>query len=171
MGLGLASLFLLDNNAEEKEDSNSFFQNIKGNYEKRIRELSSPEKVFEYFASDKRGSKVHECFMTPSDFLRSISPFSVNHPMNEQTNQLNEKYLQNILQVIDVNGDGLISFEEFLLLTGLLSIPQKHASIAFRFFDEDGNDELDKKEFSKFLNFIQQSNPLHQFERTSVIHK
>lgn len=43
-----------------------------GNYENRLRELSSPEKVFEYFASVQRDG---EWFMTPDDFFRAITPF------------------------------------------------------------------------------------------------
>lgn len=45
-------------------------------YENRIRQFSTPDKVFRYFAtiqvatSDDR----HEIFMTPTDFLTSMTP-------------------------------------------------------------------------------------------------
>merc|ERR1719187_2089777 len=45
-------------------------------YENRIRQYSTPDKVFRYFATyklvDDRGNS--EVMMTPLDFLRSISP-------------------------------------------------------------------------------------------------
>ena len=45
-------------------------------YENRIRQYSTPDKVFRYFATfklvDEKGN--HEIMMTPLDFLRSISP-------------------------------------------------------------------------------------------------
>jgi calcium uptake protein 1, mitochondrial len=150
------------NKNDDKVTNSDFFESIKGNYEKRIREMSSPEKVFEYFASDKRGPKLYDCFMTPADFIRSISPFSRDAVYLKQ----NDKYLSNILSVIDMNGDGLISFNEFILLTALLSIPSKYASIAFRLFDADGSGSLDRSEFMQFLKLIQQSNPLAASQRT-----
>lgn len=44
-----------------------------GNYENRIREMSNPEKVFQYFASVQRDK---EWFMTPQDFARSLTPYN-----------------------------------------------------------------------------------------------
>ena len=48
-------------------------------YENRIRQYSTPDKIFRYFATLKvtaehgEGEK-SEIFMTPDDFLRSITP-------------------------------------------------------------------------------------------------
>ncbi len=43
-----------------------------GKYENRIREFSTPEKIFDYFASvTKRGER----FMNVTDFLRAITPY------------------------------------------------------------------------------------------------
>ena len=40
-------------------------------YENRIRDYSTPDKIFRYFATLKVDSEV---FMTPEDFVRSITP-------------------------------------------------------------------------------------------------
>lgn len=44
-------------------------------YENRIRTYSTPDKIFRYFATVKINSlQGTEIFMTPDDFLRSITP-------------------------------------------------------------------------------------------------
>lgn len=48
-------------------------------YENRIRQYSTPDKVFRYFATlqlQGSPSDQHEIYMTPEDFLRSITPGS-----------------------------------------------------------------------------------------------
>lgn len=55
----------------------SFWQIIE--YENRIRHFSTPDKVFRYFATLQvthlhNGQETHEVFMTPDDFLRSMTP-------------------------------------------------------------------------------------------------
>lgn len=45
-------------------------------YENRIRDYSTPDKIFRYFATLKVYVDSHEAevFMTPDDFVRSITP-------------------------------------------------------------------------------------------------
>lgn len=46
-------------------------------YENRIRQFSTPDKVFRYFATLEVINPVngsHEVLMTPDDFLRSLTP-------------------------------------------------------------------------------------------------
>ena len=45
-------------------------------YENRIRQYSTPDKVFRYFASLKvvHVGEDNEVFMTPEDFVRSLTP-------------------------------------------------------------------------------------------------
>ena len=44
-------------------------------YENRIRAYSTPDKIFRYFATLKvHSSGEWEVFMTPEDFVRSITP-------------------------------------------------------------------------------------------------
>jgi hypothetical protein len=99
-------------------------------YEKRIRDLSSPEKIFEYFST--RGS-THDGFqMTPADIMRSVVPVyppygseiiragslpgepSPRVPQQEST----------FFTAFDVDRSGGISFNEWLLFEALLSIPE-----------------------------------------------
>lgn len=50
-------------------------------YENRIRDYSTPDKIFRYFATLKVDSEV---FMTPEDFVRSITP-GMKQPEGERT--------------------------------------------------------------------------------------
>lgn len=44
-------------------------------YENRMRHYSTPDKVFRYFATlQVTSNDMHEVFMTPDDFLRSMTP-------------------------------------------------------------------------------------------------
>lgn len=46
-------------------------------YENRIRQYSTPDKVFRYFATLQvahPSGENHEVYMTPDDFLRSMTP-------------------------------------------------------------------------------------------------
>ena len=43
-------------------------------YENRIRAFSTPDKIFRYFASYREVGGAAEIYMTPADFLRSITP-------------------------------------------------------------------------------------------------
>ena len=51
-------------------------------YENRIRQYSTPDKVFRYFASLKvvHIGEDNEVFMTPEDFVRSLTPGKVQPP-------------------------------------------------------------------------------------------
>jgi len=65
--------------------NNLIFQIIE--YENRIRHFSTPDKVFRYFATlqvthmHSNGQESHEVFMTPDDFLRSMTP-GIKQPDN-----------------------------------------------------------------------------------------
>lgn len=102
-------------------------------YEKRIRELSGPEKIFEYFASVGDIKSGFE--MTPSDMMRSIVPVyppegsdivragalpgepSAHIPQEDSA----------LFRKFDVNDSGGISYDEWLLFEALLSIPTNDA--------------------------------------------
>merc|ERR1712137_512332 len=156
--------------AEETTRLPSYKEHIFGKYENRIREMSAPEKIFEYFASVKNGK---ESLMTPADFVRAITPYNYKRgadvgPNGSKYNEnpkLNEPLL-NILKVIDTNGDGLISFSEFIFFSTLLSIPTKYFRYAFNLFDEDGNGSISANEFKNVMRLLRQSNPLAKAQRS-----
>jgi Ca2+-binding EF-hand superfamily protein len=98
-----------------------------------------------------------EYFMTPADFVRSIVPFTEAHLLNRangmndiQKKKLDEAY-HKIQEFADSNGDGLISFQEYLFFLEILSIPETMFEMAFKIFDKDGNGSLDGAEFAQVV--------------------
>lgn len=65
-------------------------------YENRMRHYSTPDKVFRYFATlQVTSNDIHEVFMTPDDFLRSMTP-GVKQPDGNPSMQLSS-FLNKIL--------------------------------------------------------------------------
>ncbi|XP_058181110.1 calcium uptake protein, mitochondrial-like isoform X1 [Rhododendron vialii] len=134
-------------------------------YEKRMRMQSPPEKVFEYFASIQTPSG--EVLMTPADLMRAIVPvFSPS-----ESNRVREGFLKGELvpgelhcapsdffMLFDTNGDGLISFAEYIFFVTILSIPESGFSVAFKMFDLNNNGQIDKEEFKKVMALMRTYN-------------
>ena len=103
--------------------------------------------VFQYFASVKHGE---ESFMTAEDFVRAITPYTPScdgfvvslcpvlfcsllidslslslFSASEDKKFTLPASFARVMAVADPNGDGLISFAEYVFFTSLLSIPQK----------------------------------------------
>jgi Ca2+-binding EF-hand superfamily protein len=55
------------------------------------------------------------------------------------------------LDLMDASGDGLISFDEFMLCRTFLSISSKDVRVAFDIFDANGNGVVDNKEFEDMM--------------------
>lgn len=142
------------------------------NYEKRLRMLSPPDKVFEYFASveNTRG----ETLMRPGDLMRAIVPV---FPPSE-SNVVRDGSLRGerspgelhcapseFFMLFDVNNDGLISFEEYLFFVTLLSIPESSFSVAFKMFDIDHDGEIDREEFKKVMTLMRGYNRQGAFKK------
>ncbi|KAK9269210.1 hypothetical protein L1049_000980 [Liquidambar formosana] len=135
------------------------------NYEKRIRMQSSPEKVFEYFASIRNPGG--EVLMTPADLMRAVVPvFSPS-----ESTCVREGYLRGercpselrcepskFFMLFDTDNDGLISFAEYIFFVTLLSIPESSFSVAFKMFDLDNNGEIDREEFKKVMALMRAQN-------------
>eukprot|EP00798_Chlamydomonas_sp_ICE-L_P021032 gene21032-27901_t len=107
-------------------------QRIFFKYEKQMRDFSPMDKVFEYFASQERDNIK---YMQPGDMLHAIV---VTYPPSHSTTaragsldgecqpedcavQASQQKLNSVFTQFDVDGDGLISYYEFLLLRTLLS--------------------------------------------------
>jgi len=99
--------------------ADSFRRRVFFNYEKRIRLLSPPEKIFEYFASVRNPEG--EVYMLPGDLMRAVVPV---FPPSEST-IVREGRLRGerspgelhcapseFFMLLDTNSDGLISFAE-----------------------------------------------------------
>uniref|UniRef100_A0A0D9W6U6 EF-hand domain-containing protein n=1 Tax=Leersia perrieri TaxID=77586 RepID=A0A0D9W6U6_9ORYZ len=143
----------------------SFRRRVFFNYEKRIRLLSPPEKIFEYFASVR--NQEGEVFMLPADLMRAVVPV---FPPSE-SNIVREGRLRGernpgelhcapseFFMLFDTNGDRLISFAEYIFFVTLLSIPESSFSAAFKMFDVDHSGEIDKEEFKKVMALMRSYN-------------
>ncbi|CAG9560263.1 unnamed protein product [Danaus chrysippus] len=105
-------------------------------YENRMRQYSTPDKVFRYFATlQAQHHDQHEVFMTPDDFLRSMTP-GVKQPDGLGLDQYRRYDPKNIDETIshrlnlDLDEDsifyklgssGLITFSDYIFLLTVLS--------------------------------------------------
>lgn len=140
-------------------------------YENRIRAYSTPDKIFRYFATlkvhqgDEKGAGSWEVYMTPEDFVRSITPgmkqpegldldkFIKFDPQTGDFKQmLNSKVEWNLGEdsiFYQMGESGLISFSDYIFLLTVLSTPPRNFQIAFKMFDFNGDGEVDIEEFEK----------------------
>jgi hypothetical protein len=102
-------------------------------YEEDIRKLSSTEKIFMYFASAT--GKDGAVRMTPHDLLRATAGSHLAAAAGADA-PLSAHALE-FFHAVDADGDGTISWAEFLLLTTLLAIPPRQLEVAFKMFDKD----------------------------------
>ncbi|KAG0627671.1 hypothetical protein M758_2G219500 [Ceratodon purpureus] len=143
--------------------SEAYRRRIFFNYERRLRLRSPPEKVFEYFSSVRKEDG--QTYMTGADLMRAIVP--VFPPSGSHL--VREGYLggerspgdlkcppSKFFMLFDTNGDGLISFPEYIFFITLLSIPEKNFSATFRMFDQDGNGMIDRDEFKKVMTWMRE---------------
>uniref|UniRef100_A0A8C5SIT6 Calcium uptake protein 1, mitochondrial n=1 Tax=Laticauda laticaudata TaxID=8630 RepID=A0A8C5SIT6_LATLA len=137
-------------------------------YENRIRAYSTPDKIFRYFATlkiiNEHGDS--EVFMTPHDFVRSITPnekqpenlgldqFVVKRYDGKRISQEREKFADEDSIFYALGECGLISFSDYIFLTTVLSTPQRNFEIAFKMFDLNGDGEVDMEEFEQVQSII-----------------
>lgn len=142
-------------------------------YENRIRHYSTPDKVFRYFATlqvQGPSADQHEIYMTPDDFLRSMTP-GLKQPDGlglDQYKRYDPKHgFQTVQQKLDLTLDedsifyklgsaGLITFSDYIFLLTVLSTSRRHFEIAFRMFDLNGDGDVDCEEFEKVATLIRQ---------------
>uniref|UniRef100_A0A803TPS8 Calcium uptake protein 1, mitochondrial n=1 Tax=Anolis carolinensis TaxID=28377 RepID=A0A803TPS8_ANOCA len=159
--------------AEGKKKKRSGFRDRKVmEYENRIRAYSTPDKIFRYFATLKVISEhgESEVFMTPQDFVRSITP-NEKQPEHlgldqfvvkrydgkdfwQRISQEREKFADEDSIFYALGECGLISFSDYIFLTTVLSTPQRNFEIAFKMFDLNGDGEVDMEEFEQVQSII-----------------
>eukprot|EP00882_Tetradesmus_deserticola_P020479 GHRQ01022126.1.p1 GENE.GHRQ01022126.1~~GHRQ01022126.1.p1 ORF type:complete len:497 (+),score=187.27 GHRQ01022126.1:565-2055(+) len=136
----------------------SMRQRIFFKYEKRIRDLSSLEKIYDYFATHEHGStKV----MTSQDVVRALVP---TYPpvgskveragfLNGERGHSHDSHVaqQELLHLFDNDQDGRIDFNEFVLIVICLSVPEKDIEVVFDVMDLDNNGVIDEQEFRQVL--------------------
>ncbi|CAJ0932721.1 unnamed protein product, partial [Mesorhabditis belari] len=149
----------------------------KKKYEDRIRNYSTPDKVFRYFATLKvvNESGQYEVFMTPEDFVRSFTP-GVMQPRKYCLDRFKvydpEKYRHNFSDPSSIfyklGESGLISYSDYLFLKTLLSTSPKDFELAFRIFDINGDGALDKEEFYKIQSLVMSQTSIGQRHRDHI---
>jgi len=159
--LNLSQLFCEEPSQDKgKVNQETWQQRQMGFYENRLRSLSHPQKVFNYFASIKKDG---ESYMRTIDFIFSLLPYfpnvSENSPVRTREvikERIKQKCPSSLefFRMVDTNGDGLISYQEYIFFLMLLSTPESQFHAAFRMFDEDGNNYLDFEEFQRMLDFV-----------------
>ncbi|XP_025418366.1 calcium uptake protein 1 homolog, mitochondrial [Sipha flava] len=139
-------------------------------YENRIRHFSTPDKVFRYFATlqvthmHSNGQETHEVFMTPDDFLRSMTP-GIKQPDGLGLDQYKKYDPKNTHMKLELalnedsifyklGSSGLITFSDYIFLLTVLSTSRRHFEIAFRMFDLNGDGDVDCEEFEKVATLI-----------------
>lgn len=153
---------------EKKSDKVGFRERKIVEYENRIRQYSTPDKVFRYFATYKvvDGDHNHEVMMTPQDFLRSISPgvmqpegLGLDQYMHVSVGDLDGLISQRLdlppeSIFYQLGAGGLISFSDYIFLLTVLSTSRRHFQIAFKMFDLNGDGNVDAAEFEIVTNLM-----------------
>ncbi|KAJ1548204.1 hypothetical protein HK096_000821 [Nowakowskiella sp. JEL0078] len=140
----------------DSKESDDYLARLKletiGNYENKLRSFSHPLKVFSYFASvTKNGEKL----MTTHDFIRSLLPYKshVNkYLLNEKGVIKRVQSAEDFFNLADMDGDGYINFDEYMIFLTLLGTPEYQWRLSFRLFDINGDGSLQKDEFQRFMH-------------------
>uniref|UniRef100_A0A0K0DKC2 Calcium uptake protein 1 homolog, mitochondrial n=1 Tax=Angiostrongylus cantonensis TaxID=6313 RepID=A0A0K0DKC2_ANGCA len=174
-----------NNNGKPKKKRIGFRERRIIEYEDRIRLYSTPDKIFRYFATlnlffhviDKDDDGKFEVFMTPEDFLRSLTPGVIQprkYGLDSYKTYQPDKYKHNFSDTTSIfyklGENGLISFSDYLFLMTLLSTPPRDFTLAFKIFDINGDGALDKDEFTKVQHLIMSQTKVGQRHRDHISH-
>jgi Ca2+-binding EF-hand superfamily protein len=151
-------------------------------FENRIRQYSTPDQTFNYFAKflvsqkNSTGGTIQWVMMSPMDMFNAMTPeglhsesvIGTGNYISVESEDLHLKdsnvldhlkkspVQDSILNAIGENG--LITYNDFCFLLTILSTPRRYISTAFELFDINGDGVLDAKEFS-FTNSKLSYNP------------
>ena len=144
--------------------SKEYKQDVFFSYERRLRTFSPPEKVFDYFASQRLDGTT---YMTLSDLVRALLPL---HPAvgSEETRAgklageitggissasvvTSEVMQSKLFELFDTDKNGLYDFSEYLFFSTLVRIDRQRATATFHKYDEDGSGSLDEGEFRAMM--------------------
>lgn len=127
--------------------------------------LSAYLKVLENIVGVKKPTK--EALQASLDQKSSLGIDAAGHLWAlEQLNMTSAQYDQLLVDaglaepkspffaMVDMDGDGLISYPEYMLFHTLLATPDHMLTLAFRMFDQDLSGEVDLNEFSAFMKVL-----------------
>uniref|UniRef100_A0A9L0SP21 Calcium uptake protein 1, mitochondrial n=1 Tax=Equus caballus TaxID=9796 RepID=A0A9L0SP21_HORSE len=177
---------------EEKKKKRSGFRDRKVmEYENRIRAYSTPDKIFRYFATLKVINEPgeSEVFMTPQDFVRSITP-NEKQPEHLGLDQYivkrfdGKRNFEIAFKMFDLNGDGEVDMDEFEQVQSIIrsqtSMGMRHrdrsttgntlksglcSALTTYFFGADLKGKLTIKNFLEFQRKLQHDVLKLEFER------
>ncbi|KCV67766.1 hypothetical protein H696_05709 [Fonticula alba] len=177
---------------ESRSPLGAWIERSTGLYENRLRALSHPRKVFQYFASVtqvERGSGTglasvdyspgfggRVVYMTPADLMVSLLPYqpaveeaglsSINTSVVRQRLQEFlastatgpgshpiDAMARDVLALADLDGDGLVSFSEYLCFVAAVSAPLAWLREAFHSSDANSNGLLDREELAALIRY------------------
>lgn len=141
-------------------------------FENRIRQYSTPDQTFNYFAKflvsqkNSSGGTIQWVMMSPMDMFNALTPEGLHSEsvigsgnyISVESDELHVKdsavlgnlkkspVTGSILNAIGENG--LITYNDFCFLLTILSTPRRYINTAFELFDINGDGILDAKEFS-----------------------
>ncbi|XP_037958196.1 calcium uptake protein 1 homolog, mitochondrial isoform X2 [Teleopsis dalmanni] len=157
-----------DEEEEDKSNDKIGFRDRKIiEYENRIRQYSTPDKIFRYFATVRLVSESGtEIRMTPDDFLRSIYP-GLKQPEGLGLDQYRRYDPKSVAEALNLQleknsifyklgSSGLITFSDYIFLLTVLSTSRRHFEIAFQMFDLNGDGDVDCEEFEMVATLIRQ---------------
>ncbi|XP_060655402.1 calcium uptake protein 1 homolog, mitochondrial isoform X2 [Drosophila nasuta] len=136
-------------------------------YENRLRQYSTPDKIFRYFATVRLQDATQTIIcMTPEDFLRSIYP-GMKQPDGLGLDQYRRYDPKSVGEQLNLQLEkdsifyklgsfGLITFSDYIFLLTVLSISRRHFEIAFRMFDLNGDGDVDCEEFEMVATLVRQ---------------
>ncbi|XP_037024825.1 calcium uptake protein 1 homolog, mitochondrial isoform X2 [Bradysia coprophila] len=155
----------VDSKKKQKKEKIGFRDRKILEYENRIRQYSTPDKIFRYFATVRisEGSNT-DVYLTPDDFLRAITP-NMQQPEGLGLDQYRKYDPKTVTQRLDLclekdsifyklGSYGLISFSDYIFLLTVLSTSRRHFEIAFRMFDLNGDGDVDSEEFEKVATLV-----------------
>ncbi|EEQ98640.1 conserved hypothetical protein [Perkinsus marinus ATCC 50983] len=142
-----------------REEVSRLHSSVMGNYENRMKYYAAPEKVFEYYATvEAEGRSGSRWAMTYSDFMRSIIPFT----FQEMYYEVDPKEHLKALALFDLDGDGFLQFDEFLILSAMVTTKVSKAEEIFdRLSAEEGSDkgELSRRGFIDLITVLVKESP------------
>ena len=145
------------NEKEKKIPLPPFAERVQGGYDTRIRAFSTPEKVFEAFASINKG-RGHK-LMTWEDFRRAILPYDVRPDKMKKEFRRSDRpvFLVDLIDKIERAdplsdpSDDFIALAPWLFVDNLLAIPVNDWALAFNMFDENEDGHICETEFRVLL--------------------